>query len=92
MGRSSLEDMLAHSSNIDVVLEWHLRNNHYPPLPVALLPVAKKAIEHGQAEEFDVELKMPDGIAFRGQKKATVRLLIETMHLEEFLNPQSEDE
>ncbi len=86
MGRASLEGMKG-MLNQDAMLRWHLQSNHYPPVNVAFIPVAKEAIKfakRGLAEDdgtfFDRELKMPNG------KCLTVRAIIEQLHLDSFLD------
>lgn len=71
--------------DLDTMLRWHLMANHFPPLPVELIPVAKEAIERGRDEEFDHEIAMPVNLKFRHRVSITVREAIATMHLEGFL-------
>ena len=71
---------------LDAALHWHLRSNHFPPLPLALIEVAKAAIQKANNEEYEAEIDMPDGISFRDAGKATVYQLIESMHLESFID------
>jgi len=39
----------------DVALEWHLQYNHYPPIDVRAVPLAKAAIAHARecADNWD---------------------------------------
>lgn len=75
------------SISIDSALEYHLRHNHYPPIPSVFIPIAKKALEiarealeHHDYERFDETLVSPTT-----GKKATIRHIIEVMHLEDFI-------
>lgn len=45
--------------SLRAALSWHLRSNHYPPLPAFFIPVAERAIELGQAEEWDEDIDLP---------------------------------
>ena len=76
--------------NVDLsgALEWHLKSNHYPPLPYALVATAEEAIDKANDGDWDAEITMPEGIQFRHEDTATVSLIVETMHLDEFLNPE----
>ena len=71
-------------------LSHHLQHNHYPPVHLVFLDVAKLAIHHaGDAQEGDRKalsavLKMPNG------KSLTVQSIMDQLHLWEFLgeNPK----
>lgn len=82
-GEVSLED----------ALRYHLYGNHYPPLPLDLLPVALAAIEAGNDEDWDRLIDMPDGMSFRERNDGKVRAgdAIESMHLDAFLADREED-
>ena len=70
---------------LDVALEWHLRYNHYPPLPSALIPVCKRAIDHAVKGEWDARLRLPQGLDFRNRRTMTVDECVESCHLRAFL-------
>lgn len=78
MGRLQATEM-ARLAKLDVALRWHLRANHYPPVHLDFLPVAKRAIKEGKKENWDKKIKMPNGIT------KTVAGIIEGLHLEPFL-------
>lgn len=61
-------------------LNHHLQYNHYPPIDLAFIPVAKQAIEKANQEDWDYIIQMPNGI------KKTVAEIIEGLHLGEFLS------
>jgi len=88
MGASSVKDMVSYAKT-DTALWWHLTCNHYPPLPTSLLPVAKRAIAKANRGEYDAKVFMGKGkLTFRGRKSATVAELVESMHLQEFIEEQ----
>jgi hypothetical protein len=60
-------------------LEWHLQYNHYPPISLAFLPVARKALRFARNSEFDRRLLMPT------QELKTVREIVDAFHLYAFL-------
>lgn len=88
MGRQQAEEMVTLLKE-DQALQWHLQYNHYPPIDLAFVPIAQKAIELAKKENWEEVIKMPNG------KSLTVVKIIEGMHLETFLeelsNDQSED-
>ena len=78
--------------SLDAALTWHLTSNHFPPLPLPLVPVAIEAIKLGreasELEDPDIwaeTLDMPDGLLFRGGSTITVAEAIENLHLDPFL-------
>lgn len=78
MGRLQAEEM-ASMLQQEQALEWHLRYNHYPPISLDFVPVAKEAIEKANSDEWDTIIEMPNG------KSLMVYKIIEGMHLETFL-------
>lgn len=72
--------------SLEQALTWHLRSNHYPPLPLALVPVCVAAIDAAIAGDWDSEIQLPDGITWRGFDTAPPHAVIEAHHLEAFLD------
>jgi hypothetical protein len=98
MGRLQAEEVIE-LTDLDTALSWHLQHNHYPPVPSAMKEPAKKAIALArEAVAMEDESKwgelvdMPEGIECRGRSdgKAEVRFLIESLHLESFLDTSEE--
>ena len=79
MGRMAAEDMVAHTDRA-TALRWHLTSNHYPPIHEVFMPIAERAIELAQDEEWDTILDLPNG------KRLSVAEVIEGLHLDCFLN------
>ena len=76
-------------------LAIHLQYNHYPPVPLSMIPVCIAAIEAALHEDWDLEIDLPDDITWRGKNKAPVSDIIEANHLDEWLTYDegySEDE
>jgi hypothetical protein len=63
----------------------HLTSNHYPPVPVSMVPVCIKAIRFAQRGKWDSNLTLPDGIEFKGSKTAPVSSIVESHHLDAWL-------
>lgn len=64
----------------EFALEWHLQYNHYPPVPLNLLPVAKKALQLARNGDFDTRLLLPS------QVLKTVEEVVDELHLSAFLD------
>jgi hypothetical protein len=89
MGRTGAMGMAEavsdNSINIEAALHWHLTNNHYPPLPTSLIPVALRALKAARKEQWHRKVLMPKNLLFRGLRLAPVGNLIEALHLEDFI-------
>jgi hypothetical protein len=72
--------------SIDVSLRWHLSYNHYPPVSIAFIPTAKRAIELANEGEWDTEIEMPNGITLE------VGAIIEGLHLDFYLDDDEEED
>jgi len=84
MGRLQAQEMIEHGG-IEVALKWHLQSNHYPPVPLSMVPICQEAIEHANVGDWDTEINLPKGISFRGEKFATVSAIVRQHHLDSFL-------
>jgi hypothetical protein len=92
MGANGLRGFIGQQVNIDVTLHWHLRSNHYPPLPLDLIEPCKQAIEAGHEEAWGRRIDMPEGLQFRGRDWATAQDIIESCHLEAFFEDEEVDD
>lgn len=67
-------------------LRWHLTTNHFPPHPEELIPVAIKAIELAQGEEWEENVDLPENIEWKdGRIAVHAWEVIESLHLDSFL-------
>ncbi len=71
--------------DLETQLKYHLTGNHYPPVPVSMVKPCIEAIDAYYDEDFDREIKMPEGITYRGFDKAPARAIVEQHHLEFWL-------
>jgi len=79
------------SCNLDTALIWHLRSNHYPPVPLSMLEPCKLAIQLANAGDWDAMIDLPEGVTFRGSTQAPVSNMIESHHLDTFLDCDDDD-
>lgn len=93
MGRMQTLEMGHFADNLDQALRWHLRSNHYPPLPMDLLPVAKKAIEIANEAIATEDEDLWQTLIYvpTADKKLSISRIIEGMHLDSFLDAVQED-
>lgn len=86
MGRLALEDMLEQAS-FEQALAWHLTGNHFPPLPLSLLPVCKQAIALAAKGEWETTVSLAGtGVYHRVYgEDVPVQVCMDAWHLHEFL-------
>jgi hypothetical protein len=102
MGATTAMDL---ATNLDLGLEQaigiHLKANHYPPIPSAMIPVCIEAIDAYWEDDTDRLIplpKMEDGFQIRwrdGSTEAPAWAVIEHAHLQPWLiddYEESEDE
>jgi len=66
-------------------LSWHLSYNHYPPVPADMIPVCEAAINAAIAEEWNVEIDLPEGTSYKGRSTAPVWAIVDAHHLGAFI-------
>ena len=87
MGTIAATDMVAHA-DLETALRWHLQHNHYPPVPLSMLPACVEAIDLAVADEWDAEVSLPDGTEYRGRSVAPVWAVVEAHHLQPFVEQE----
>lgn len=81
-----LAEQVNEGENLEAALTYHFRVNHYPPLPLSIIPVAISIITG--AVDVDDEVLLPEGVTFRGSTSAPVYECIKAWHLSEFLESE----
>lgn len=69
--------------DLEGALRCHLRSNCYPPVPLDMLPVCLVAIDACNEEDYDREVKLPEG---RWRKSVPADEVVRALHLEAFLS------
>lgn len=85
MGRLSAMGMAETELPLEDQIRWHLTSNHYPPVPVSMVPVCIAAIEAGSEEDWNREIELPEGVTYRGSLTAPAHAIIEQHHLDTWL-------
>lgn len=76
---------------LDHALEYHFTANHFPPLPVSLVPVAKRALVKAARGEWDANVSLRGtGVSYKGSQLAPVSACMESWHLYAFLPDEEE--
>lgn len=71
-------------------MEYHLQHNHYPPVPLSMVPVCEQAIDYANAGMWNKEIPMPEGITYKDRDTAPTYAIIEQHHLDFWLEDQEE--
>lgn len=74
---------IAENFDLEEGITIHLRTNHYPPVPIEMLPTCIEAIDAVNSEsDWDKLITLPDGILYKGLPQAPASAIIEQHHLE----------
>ena len=64
-------------------LRWHLQNNHYPPVPDVMIPIALKAVVLCRNDQFNKTIEVP--IEHRLGWMLPAYMIVEIYHLEPYV-------
>jgi hypothetical protein len=71
--------------DLSTAIGIHLSANHYPPVPSSMVLPCIEALEAYWEDETDREIKMPEGVSYKGLDTAPAWAIIEQHHLEAWL-------
>jgi hypothetical protein len=85
MGAMTAMD-ISDNFDLETGIELHLTSNHYPPVPIEMVPVCIDAIDAVNSEgDWDKLITLPHGISWKGLTQAPASAIIEQHHLEFWL-------
>lgn len=91
MGRAFAEDLADMDIDREKAIGYHLRGNHYPPVPLSMVKPCIEAIDAAWDEDYNRMIELPEGITYRGgATSAPAYAIIENHHLDSWL--QSDDD
>ena len=95
MGYSQAEGMAEMvqegQTSLHQALTYHLRVNHYPPVPESMVDVALRAIEAGSKDDWTKRIRLPEGVEHRLYGGAAPAFaIVEAFHLEPFVQEDSD--
>jgi hypothetical protein len=74
---------LADNFSLEDGITIHLSSNHYPAIPIEMVPVCIDAIDAVNSEsDWDKLITLPYGISWKGLPQAPASAIIEQHHLE----------
>ena len=87
----SLQAMeMAEMLEIESAISWHLTSNHFPPVPVSMVPVCIEAIQNANAGDWMKNVSLPEGIGYKGLTVAPTHAIIEQHHLDAWVELDEE--
>ena len=91
MGSMQATEM-ANALPIEQALEWHLRSNHFPPVPSSMVKPCLEAIDAYWEDDLDRLIGLPDGVGYRGLTVAPARAIIVNHHLDAWCSEEDDSE
>ena len=77
---------IADNFDLEQGIGVHLQTNHYPAVPIGMVPVCIDAIDAVNSEgNWDKEITLPSGVSWKGLTTAPASAIIEQHHLEFWL-------
>jgi len=81
--------------DLETQILYHLRGNHYPPVPAEMVKPCIEAIDAYYDEDYDRMITLPKvndfQITWRGQSEAPAKFIVDGHHLHTFIDPVDED-
>jgi hypothetical protein len=86
MGRIYAEGITETDLSLADQIRWHLTGNHFPPIPVSMIPVCIAALDAANEEDWDRMISLPEGVGYKGLTAAPAHAIIEQHHLDPWLS------
>lgn len=82
--------------DLETQILYHLKTNHYPPVPVEMVTPCIEAIDAYYDEDFNRMIQMPKvgdfQIRYKDSTEAPAWAIVEQHHLEWFIEPHDEED
>jgi hypothetical protein len=82
--------------DLETQLLYHLKGNHYPPVPAEMVTPCIEAIDAAYEEDYNRMIAMPMvgdfQILYKGATEAPAWAIIEQHHLDWFIIPTEDEE
>ena len=74
---------IADNFDLEEGIKIHLQTNHYPAVPIEMVPTCLEAIDAVNSEsDWDKLITLPHGVSWKGLTQAPASAIIEQHHLE----------
>ena len=85
MGYSTALGIAESDISLEAQVSWHFSSNCYPPVPQYMVPLAVEAIHEAVEGNWGNTLECPEGVTFRDGNTVSVSDIINTLHLDAFV-------
>jgi|GEM_PF-2459800 len=75
-------------TSLEAQVAWHFACYCEPSIPQYMVPFALNAISYAVHDRWDNLLQPPEGVTWRGLTEVSVRNVIESLHLDEFVESE----
>ena len=75
---------------LEQAITIQLRSNHYPPVPYSMVPICIEAIYAHNEGDYFKQIKLPEGVLWRGQETAPASAIIDSHHLDAWCDSDEE--
>ena len=89
MGSLQAQEM-AEMLSIEDALAWHLRSNHYPPIPLSMVKPCMEAIDAMLEDEPYRVIDLPEGVTYKGDECAPAWIISDQHHLDPWWSQDEE--
>jgi hypothetical protein len=93
MGHSTAIGIKDSDITLEQQIGWHLRGNHYPPVPLSMVKPCIEAIDICQRAiwgdaDANERIELPEGVLWRGDTTAPAWALVESHHLDTWIDSE----
>lgn len=89
MGKLQAMEM-AEMLEIENAIGWHLRSNHFPPVPASMIQPCIEAINNAIEGNWTKLVSLPEGVGYKGLTAAPTDAIIEQHHLDAWVELDEE--
>jgi len=90
MGNMHSEVLAALDISLEESVRMQLRNNHFPPVPSYMIPVAIDAIKACREHNENKEIDLPEGVSYQGSEVVKAYQIVSSFHLSAWLDSDEE--
>lgn len=90
MGRLTATEIAETELTLEDQITWHLRGNHFPPIPKSMVKPCIEAIQAANEGNWDRMIGLPDGVGYKGLTAAPVSAIVEAHHLESWITDEGD--
>lgn len=91
MGMNHALDLASSKLELSAQIAFHLRGNHYPPVPLSMVGPCIEAIQAYAEGNWEQEITLPEGILWRGHNTAPAHAIAQAHHLDAWIYTEDEE-